>query len=401
MQIELDVNKDKLQEDIVTQIMELSHHSVSMFIGNLIVQQFVQQLENLKKQSYILRYVVEFKHPAYYVERMTFSLNDIVTKPMFSVGYIAGTIVTDKAAQRIHFLPPHNLRWLYESGVKYVSLKTIQKSILRMYDIGLPASVISPAVEALENRCECPQEMLLPYIKGVWDWILYFICKICGKTYFCTCFQGAFENHYAKAMSQKHRFAPDGWPHKFIQLYERSTFRDNLCHLCSNTPSDLYYCPPGYGSKIKMRYGPYIIRTSLEKGISEDEAEYEIRQLLGIKPKGKAWTSEIELLHMAQLAFPGEKIEYQASPEWLGRQRIDVYFPQLKIALEYQGRQHYAPVAFFGGEDAFRMTQNRDNIKYKKCAEHNIDLIYFRYDERISVEMVKAKITKVLKARAK
>jgi hypothetical protein len=44
-------------------------------------------------------------------------------------------------------------------------------------------------------------------------------------------------------------------------------------------------------------------------------------------------------------------------------QHYDVYLPDLKIALEYQGEQHFRAIPYFGGEEGLLRTQERDRRK--------------------------------------
>jgi len=154
-----------------------------------------------------------------------------------------------------------------------------------------------------------------------------------------------------------------------------------------------------YGSKVMVHYGPYIMRTATEKGIDKHEAENEIRELLGIPRISEGWISEAELLNMIRDIFPANKVVHQASPEWLGRQRFDIFIPEFSLAIEYQGRQHYEPVPFFGGEEGFSRTQERDRWKAKICAEKGVILIYFRYDESITRKLIETRIKKALSGR--
>lgn len=43
--------------------------------------------------------------------------------------------------------------------------------------------------------------------------------------------------------------------------------------------------------------------------------------------------------------------------------RFDFYLPDFGIFLEFNGKQHYEPVPVFGGEDGFKNTKKRDQIK--------------------------------------
>lgn len=61
---------------------------------------------------------------------------------------------------------------------------------------------------------------------------------------------------------------------------------------------------------------------------------------------------------------------------WLGRQHFDIYFPLLNIAIEYQGEQHFEPVEYFGGNDAFQKNILRDKRKRELAQKHGCQLLY-------------------------
>src|ERR1035438_4455070 len=85
------------------------------------------------------------------------------------------------------------------------------------------------------------------------------------------------------------------------------------------------------------------------------------------------WVQEAELYRQIKQIFPNELVFREASPPWLGRQRLDVFIPQLRLALEYQGVQHYEAVEAFGGERALLRTLERDALKKKLCDENQIE----------------------------
>ncbi|MCZ2398181.1 MAG: hypothetical protein LC100_16785 [Chitinophagales bacterium] len=58
---------------------------------------------------------------------------------------------------------------------------------------------------------------------------------------------------------------------------------------------------------------------------------------------------------------------------------FDFYLPRYNICIEFQGRQHYEAVFCFGGEDEFRIGQQRDDIKANYCKEKNIGLLCIPY----------------------
>ena len=64
------------------------------------------------------------------------------------------------------------------------------------------------------------------------------------------------------------------------------------------------------------------------------------------------------------------------------KQELDIYIPKYKIAIEFQGEQHFKPIDFgnYGNEKAaaiFEDNIQRDIKKKQICEENNIKLLYF------------------------
>lgn len=70
----------------------------------------------------------------------------------------------------------------------------------------------------------------------------------------------------------------------------------------------------------------------------------------------------------------------------------DVYILELKVAIEYQGEQHFKPVDVFGGEQHFIDQKKRDELKAQLSKTHGVKLIYVNYWEDISEELIHSKI---------
>lgn len=64
------------------------------------------------------------------------------------------------------------------------------------------------------------------------------------------------------------------------------------------------------------------------------------------------------------------------------------YNNNLKYIIEYQGRQHYEPIEYFGGETRFQKQLQYDNKKQQYCKDHNIPLKIISYKEPITSEKV-------------
>lgn len=62
---------------------------------------------------------------------------------------------------------------------------------------------------------------------------------------------------------------------------------------------------------------------------------------------------------------------------------LDFYCPDINLAIEVDGPQHYEAIEYFGGNNALQLTQQRDKQKEKLLKQHNINLI------RINEENIK------------
>ena len=67
--------------------------------------------------------------------------------------------------------------------------------------------------------------------------------------------------------------------------------------------------------------------------------------------------------------------------------RFDFYLPDHNTCIEYNGRQHYEVVEYFGGIDNFIESQKRDKIKEQYCIDNVINLIIIKYNESIDEYM--------------
>ena len=68
--------------------------------------------------------------------------------------------------------------------------------------------------------------------------------------------------------------------------------------------------------------------------------------------------------------------EYKVLPY---QYRYDFYLPELNIFIEFNGLQHYSPVEFFGGEESFHKTKERDTIKKQIVKANNGNLVIITY----------------------
>ena len=108
------------------------------------------------------------------------------------------------------------------------------------------------------------------------------------------------------------------------------------------------------------------------------------------------WKSEELCLRCVKEIFGEKKVIHQHRPYFLrtdkGQLSYDIYVISKKIAIEYQGKQHFEPIELFGGIENFKLQQKRDEIKKVLSQKHGIKLICINYWENITVDLIKSKI---------
>lgn len=266
--------------------------------------------------------------------------------------------------------------------IKNTKLKTKSKCAIRLLTVEIPLALLTKLYSRMT-----PPELLLPSRLGVWEWRQTFYNKKTGESFFCSCFKAALDKHRTfQAITHDH----------VKRALEFKSFKDSICHICTNTNSDLMYCHKMYGSAFKARYGAYIAKHALQEDISEREAENYIRELKGVAKIGERWVNETLLFNYISLLFPDHTILREASPSWLNRQRFDVYIPELNLAIEYQGQQHYVAVDLFGGVEGLKRTKERDKEKLQLSKANGVEVIYFSYKENLSEKLVQNRLKKYL-----
>lgn len=151
-----------------------------------------------------------------------------------------------------------------------------------------------------------------------------------------------------------------------------------------------HYLRDNFNGKYNV---PYINGVAIYNDEFDDEkALYkEIFQKIanegGYKTK---WKNELSLFQTVKKEYSDAIYQYHC--EWLGRQSLDVFVPSINTGFEYQGRQHYEAVDFFGGEKALKERIELDMRKKELCKENGVFLIEWRYDEPISLTLLRKKL---------
>jgi hypothetical protein len=117
--------------------------------------------------------------------------------------------------------------------------------------------------------------------------------------------------------------------------------------------------------------------------------EERLRHSLGFPPRTKTGVSERLLYWIVASLFPKFEIRFHARPSFLQGLELDIFVPELHLAIEYQGEQHYEPFEHLGGDKHLRSVKKRDKKKAAACKSEGIELLYFTVSDILTEEHVR------------
>ena len=131
-------------------------------------------------------------------------------------------------------------------------------------------------------------------------------------------------------------------------------------------------------------------------GKSEDD----IREEFGLPRTGEQWKSETSVYYMVNKLFEDKEVvvTHHLRPNFLDGLELDIYFEynENKVGIEYQGKQHFEPIEYFGGEESFKGVVERDKRKKDLCEKNGVELIYYNYYEEISESVLREKLSRII-----
>ncbi len=139
------------------------------------------------------------------------------------------------------------------------------------------------------------------------------------------------------------------------------------------------------------------VRHSATRRVLKNTIENRVRQAFGYALIGQRLQAETSLFNAVSELMPDVEIfrHVRSIPHLQGLE-LDIWIPSKRLGIEYQGEQHYRPVASWGGQEGLRLVQERDERKKGYCIEANITLVEFRFDEPIHREAVRTKLSDFL-----
>jgi len=267
--------------------------------------------------------------------------------------------------------------------IKHKPLKTQVNHVVCLNHIRIAGSFFDKVLDAVRGIGKIEQPLLANFQLDrviLHRNLVSYDHMITGDRFFCSCAKSFHQDMLRSAKGCVHKFAPGSWPQKVIFLLESAKYLECLCHLCIAREHSNEEAVRRYGSDIRSEFMKFVRQVAFDMGADARTARAHIMQLLGLS----RWVREAQLYRVLQELFPDQLVLREASPQWLGRMRLDMYLPKLGLAVEHQGEQHYRPIAAFGGEASHAQVLERDKLKRELCRGHGIEVMDVRFDAPIS-----------------
>lgn len=247
-------------------------------------------------------------------------------------------------------------------------------------------------------------------VKGYIDnWNISKRCKFCGKIFYKKECWNVFDKKIScgskRCMSkQRVDYARNNlqqYTKKYQKMYRKkniSKIREMSRRWTRKNPEKVRVSRKKYIQNNYERWRKSNNKNNKKQREKYRKIENKRRKTLGLPLVGEGFRKEMELFVYVTSLFPNYEIRRhdRTTLSWL---ELDIYIPELKLAFEYMGEQHYNEELFnklFSTERTphISVLQYRDRAKKRLCGLKGITLIKIRYDEKLSEQLVLEKLKK-------
>jgi hypothetical protein len=192
---------------------------------------------------------------------------------------------------------------------------------------------------------------------------------------------------------------PKGFIHPLILEHHKQTIAELLDQSLADFARDhATHFISYFRDKILVNFGFYDTNdVSLSIKAMVLSAESKVRLANNLPQRGEGWLAEAEMVRLLTLKFSPHKVTQQYSPLWLQGMRLDAFIPDLNLAVEYQGEQHFRPIIIFGGEQGYSETVSRDRLKKELARLNNVTLEYITFEQNMDSEITRISRAHLLK----
>ncbi|ODS23649.1 hypothetical protein AB835_07540 [Candidatus Endobugula sertula] len=287
---------------------------------------------------------------------------------------------------------------IHATGYVHQISKRKKKSYFCLLGIWFSPDLINPLIQSKLAEHKESKDELDEIRLGTISYPMLYIDRITGNLFTCSCFDERFDIGH-----DIERFLPYGNSEEGLRNRVKNIrVMEHICHFCNGGIPKQEYGHKMYYSSFLQRYLPYhklLSRLNYDREIYEGEeyrqVENELREQFGFPKVGQQWVTETTLYKMVCMIFPDHEVIHHYRGNELEGLELDIWLPDLKLGIEYQGEQHYKVIEHWGGQEGLEKRIANDKKKKRLCKKLNYYLIEIKYTEEISEALVKKKVAKL------
>jgi hypothetical protein len=182
-------------------------------------------------------------------------------------------------------------------------------------------------------------------------------------------------------------------PYPCCNYYGDLLCSNKNCKICLEASFNSIINPKYWSFKNKLT-PCQIKKNSMKKFLFNCENSHEFEAEIRSITAGQ-WCSKCKFKNQTECIQIIEKLSgqifKQMRPKILNGLELDGYNEELKLAIEYNGKQHYVYSPFFHkyDENNFNKQEKRDNIKKELCHKNGIYLIIIPYNVKNKEKLIR------------
>ena len=312
----------------------------------------------------------------------------------FSLGNLLIPVENTDCDLRIEFGPG-----IHATGYSYDISNTKRKSYICLFGLWFSRDLLKSLINRYNRSHNQIRDDLDEIRIDIISYPIMFIDRKTGQLYTCSCFADRFDLDFDIM-----RFLPYGNSEPELEraVQELQVIKE-ICHLCTGEVPRFEYGSSMYYSPFLQRYLPYHTLLWRKKGSTVGNGENDARQLenqlreqLGYPRVGEKWISETLLFKIVHTLFAGTKVVHHYRGAELDGLELDIWIPDLRLGIEYQGEQHYQVIEPWGAEPGLSKRIENDRRKRQLCKTVGYDLVEFRYEEDLTEDRVAQKLRRYI-----
>lgn len=294
---------------------------------------------------------------------------------------------------------------IHSTGYSYHISKRKNKSYLCLLGIWFEPKLINSIISSKLSKHQETQDEFDEIRLGNISYPMLWTNRVTGNLYTCSCFNGYFDITH-----DIERSLPYGNSEKGLKsIVKNIKYISGLCHYCCGGIPKQEYGHSMYYSSFLQKYLPYhklLSRIKYGKSIYDGDGdeyrdvENELREHFGYPKVGEGWLTETILYNIILMLFPRFEVVHHYRGAELQKLELDIWLPEIKVGIEYQGEQHYKVVEHWGGKEGLEKRIENDKKKKLLCKKLGYTLIEFKFSEDITEELVKKRMTKFIEVKA-